>query len=97
VVVKLVTTLAGAGGASASCSNSAATEGTLVNGLVAYGSTPQPVGTAYVAVEHRFTPSSLSTSEYASITGRCASNLGNGSGAGICASCQPGALGATKK
>jgi hypothetical protein len=97
VVIKLVTTLAGAGGAGTSCTNSAATPGTPVAGLVAYGTTPQPVGTAYKAVEHTFVPSTLSTGEYASITGRCASILGNGSGFGVCNSCRAGALGSAKQ
>jgi hypothetical protein len=70
----------------------------LARGLVAYGTTPQPVGTgAYSAVEHTFVPSTLSVEEYESITGRCASILGNGSGFGVCNSCRSGALGATKK
>src|SRR6202167_4967281 len=54
VVIKLVATLAGSAGGGTSCTNSAATPGTLVSGLVAYGTTPQPVGTAYSAVEHTF-------------------------------------------
>jgi hypothetical protein len=97
VVVKLVATLAGSGGSGTSCSQSAATEGTLANGLVAYGTTPQPVGTVYQAVEHTFVPSTLSTAEWNSITGRCASILGNGSGFGICNSCKAGAMGASKQ
>jgi hypothetical protein len=94
VVVKLVSTLAGSTGSGTSCSAAAASEGTLANGMVAYGTTPQPVGTKFSAVEHTFTPSSLSAGEFASITGRCASILGNGSGFGVCASCRSGALGA---
>jgi hypothetical protein len=66
-------------------------------GMVAYGTTPQPVGTGYSAVEHAFVPSTLSAEEYASITGRCASILGNGSGFGVCNSCRSGALGASKQ
>jgi hypothetical protein len=97
VVIKLVATLAGTGGSGTSCSASAATEGTPVRGLVAYGTTPQPVGTTFSAVEHTFVPSTLSAAEYASITGRCASILGNGSGFGICSSCRAGALGAGKQ
>jgi len=97
VVIKLVATLAGEGGSGTSCSASAATEGILATGLVAYGTTPQPVGTAYNAVEHTFVPSTLSAGEYASITGRCASILGNGSGFGVCNSCRTGALGAAKQ
>jgi hypothetical protein len=65
--------------------------------MVAYGTTPQPAGTKYSAVEHTFVPSTLSVSEYASITGRCASIVGNGSGFGICNSCKAGALAAQKQ
>jgi hypothetical protein len=96
VVVKLVATLAGSGGSGTSCSASAAAEGTLAHGLVAYGTSPQPVGTTFSAAERTFAPSTLSSAEYASITGRCASILGNGSGFGICNSCRSGALGADK-
>jgi hypothetical protein len=101
VVIKLVATLAGATGSGTSCTNSAATAGNaafpITVGLVAYGTTPQPVGTAYNAVEHTFVPSTLSAGELASITGRCSSILGNGSGFGICNSCRAGALGASKQ
>jgi hypothetical protein len=98
VVVALVATLAGTGGSGTSCAGSAVTEGTPAFGLVAYGTTPQPVGTGvYSAVEHTFVPSTLSAAEYASITGRCASITANGSGFGICSSCRLGALGATKQ
>jgi len=103
VVIKLVNTLAGATGTGTSCTNSAATAGgagfplAIAGGLVAYGTTPQPVGTVYNAVEHSFVPSTLSGGELASITGRCASIIGNGSGFGICLSCRAGALGGTKK
>ena len=41
-------------------------------------------------------PVSLSLSEGASIGGRCAAILGNGSGFGVCNSCKAGALGGTK-
>jgi hypothetical protein len=97
VVIKLVATLAGQGGSGTSCTNSAATTGTLANGMIAYGTTPQPAQTLYSATEHTFVPSTLSTAEYASITGRCASSLGNGSGFGICNSCRAGALGGAKQ
>jgi hypothetical protein len=97
VVVKLVSTLAGGNGTGTSCSASAAAEGALANGLVAYGTTPQPVGTAFSAVEHTFIASTLSPAEYASITSRCASILGNGSGFGVCNSCRSGALSAQKQ
>jgi hypothetical protein len=92
VTVKLVATSGAAG-----CS--AAAEGTLVYGMVAYGTTPQQVATGvYHQVEHRLTPASLSVDEYVSITGRCASILGaSNSGYGQCTSCTPGALGAAKQ
>jgi hypothetical protein len=93
VTVKLVATAD-----TGNCTNSAATKGTLVWGMVAYGTTPQAVVTGvYNQVEHPFTVASLSADEYTSITGRCASILGNASGYGQCTSCTPGALGAAKQ
>jgi hypothetical protein len=101
VVVKLVSTLAGTGGAGTTCTNSAATvtTGNIVSGLLAWGTTihnaPAAVA-AYNVTETAFTPATLSAGELASLGGRCASILGNGSGFGICASCRAGALGGTK-
>jgi hypothetical protein len=97
VVIKLVCTLAGGDGTGTSCNQNAAVQGFQTPSLVAFGTTVQAAGSKYSAVEHPFIPSTLSASEYASITGRCASILANGSGFGICNSCQAGALGATKK
>jgi hypothetical protein len=97
VVVGLVATLAGATGSGTSCSGSAYTAGHLVNGMIAYGTTPQPAGNVYNAVEHTFVPATLSAGEYASIVARCANIVGNGSGFGICNSCRAGALGAAKQ
>jgi hypothetical protein len=100
VTIKLVNTLAGATGAGTSCTNSAASAGAaafpIATGMVAYGTTPQPIGTVYNVVEHPFIPSTLSTGELASITGRCAGIIGNASGYGICLTCRSGALGASK-
>jgi hypothetical protein len=123
VTVKLLATLAGAGGTggASSCNSSAATVlppvvaagasaltirgaaqwqdpgGTIETGMAAWGTTlhATPAG-AYATTETPFTPSSLSPGELASITGRCASILGNGSGFGICNSCRTGALGSSK-
>ena len=94
VVVKLISTLAGAGGTGTSCNNSAATAGTLVPGLVAWGTTLHASPTGYATTETAFTPSTLSAGEYASVLNRCTNIIGNGSGFGICASCRPGGLGA---
>jgi len=101
VTIKLLNTLAG-DGTKTSCTNSAALANTaafpLARGLVAYGTTPQQLtGTGvYSMVEHPFIPAVLSAGEFASITGRCASLIGNASGYGICQQCRPGALGAAK-
>jgi hypothetical protein len=97
VVIKLVCTLAGGDGSGTSCNQNAAVQGFQTPSLVALGTTVQPGGGKYSAVEHPFISSTLSASEYSSITGRCASIQGNGSGYGICNSCRAGALGATKQ
>ncbi len=96
VTVKLVATLAGAGGAGTSCSGSAAlvTTATPACGLTAWGTTLHSVPGGYGTTETPFTPATLSSGELASIGGRCASILGNGSGFGACNSCRSGALGA---
>jgi hypothetical protein len=115
VVVKIVGTLADKGGTVASgtaCNNSAALAGgaqfPLASGIVAWGTTVHngPAGVPqYGVTETAFTPASLSAGELASITGRCASNIGNGTNHGYCPIaangsggniCQPGGLGATK-
>jgi len=103
VVVKLVATLAGTGGSggATACNNSAATvtTATPVSGMVAWGTTlhATPVAGTYATTETAFTPATLSAGELASIGGRCAAILGNGSGYGVCRSCRAGALGAPTK
>jgi hypothetical protein len=101
-VIKLYSTLAGTGGTGTSCANSAATvaTATAAPGLLAWGTTIHnaPPGVAtYNVTETAFTPSTLSAGELASIGGRCASILGNGSGFGVCFSCRAGALGAGRQ
>jgi hypothetical protein len=100
VTVKLLATLAGAGGSGTSCNNSAATvtSATLANGMGAWGTTlhATPITGSYATTETSFMGSTLSAGELASIGGRCAAIIGNASGAGICASCRSGALGASK-
>ncbi len=85
VVIKLVASTPGAN--------------TLTGGMAAWGtSLHQLTATGGTAVgETPFTPATLSAGELASITGRCASNIANGSGFGICAACRIGALGAGKQ
>ena len=117
VTVKLLATLAGAGGTGTGtvCNNSAANTpfisegavsinaaldpgGIIVPGLTAWGTTlhATPTGGAFATTETPFTPASLSLAEINSITGRCASIIGNASGFGQCSSCRAGALGGTK-
>jgi hypothetical protein len=104
VTVKLLNTLAGATGTSGSsaCNNSAAVAGAASNpiaiGMAAWGTTLHAApGGVFATTETPFTPATLSAGELASITGRCASILGNGSGFGQCLSCRLGALGGAKK
>jgi hypothetical protein len=101
VTVKLLSTLAGGGGTGSSCTNSAAT---VTTGALAMGSmgawgailhTTPTLGT-YAITETAFTPATLGSGELASIGGRCAGILGNGSGFGVCNSCRAGTLGAAK-
>jgi hypothetical protein len=73
--------------------------GALAGGMLAWGTTihgQPPAGTLGIT-ETPFTRGTLSRSELASITGRCASILGNGSGFGVCRSCRTGALGASRQ
>jgi uncharacterized repeat protein (TIGR01451 family) len=99
VVVKVVSTLAGTGGTGSSCTNSAATvaTATIVSGMAVWGTTLHQQGAAFAATESRFTPTTLSPGDLASIGGRCSSILGNGSGFGVCLSCRAGALGGEKQ
>jgi hypothetical protein len=97
VVVKLISTLAGGNGTGTSCHNSAAVEGTLATGLLAWGTTIHPaVGGGFATTETAFTPATLSAAEYASVTNRCTNIIGNGSTFGICASCRAGGLGGVR-
>ncbi len=96
VTIKVVSTLAGANGSGSSCTNTAATVGTatLANGIAGWSTTLHSTpATTFATTEFQFTPGTLSAGELASIGGRCASILGNGSGFGVCNSCRSGGLG----
>lgn len=99
LTVKLLSSLAGGDGTGTSCTNSAATVAgaPLANGMAAWGTTlhASPNG-SYDTTERAVLGATLNAGELASIGGRCASILGNGSGFGVCNSCRAGALGATK-
>ncbi|HLH16030.1 MAG TPA: Ig domain-containing protein [Bryobacteraceae bacterium] len=63
----------------------------LTGGMSAWGTTLHPLnttGTAFGLTETPFTPAKLSSGELASITNRCANNLANGSGSGVCSACR---------
>ena len=103
--IKLLATLDGTGGSggASGCNNSAAAVGTAttVAGLAAWGTTVHTVpvtvaGTGYAFTETAFTPSTLGAGELASLASRCAFIIGNGTGYGICKSCEAQALGASK-
>ena len=101
VVVKLVSTGAGANFAGGNCTNSAALAGSgtfpLAAGMLAFGTTVHaaPVAGAFATTETPFLRGTLSTTELASITNRCTNIIGNGSTFGICRSCRVGGLSGT--
>lgn len=108
LVVKTVATLAGGNGNSTNCTNSAAqltaTGTNIVGGYIAFAthihSAPATAvgnpGVAASITETAFVPSTLSPQEIASLNTRCTAIIGNGTGAGICGTCQVGALGSVK-
>jgi hypothetical protein len=100
VTVKVCATLTGLFGEDTNCGNSAAnvTGGTLVGGIAAWSTTlhATPQTGVYATTAAPFTSVTPSTGDLASISGRCASIIGNASGFGICGSCRAGALGGKK-
>ena len=101
VVVKLIATIAGGNGTGTSCSNTAATAGSSTSplapiGMAAWRTTLHASPTGFATSEVPFLPATLSPAELASMTYRCSSILGNGSGYGVCLGCRTGALGAAK-
>ena len=94
VVVKLLSTTGGACNA-----GTPAATATLATGLLAFGTTLHALPTSpvsYGVTETAFSPATLSATERANITGKCASIQSNGSGFGICASCRAGGLAPTQ-
>lgn len=72
--------------------------GALLGGMSAWGTTlhqASPAG-AFGVTETPFSRGTLSSAELASISGRCASIIGNGSGHGICKTCRAGGLGVSQ-
>ena len=106
-VIKLIATATGVTRLGApdftgtSCTGTAAIAGSatlpLAGGMAAWGTTLHAAPGGLQLTETPFTIATISPAELASITGRCASIIGNGSGFGICKSCRQGALGAQKQ
>jgi CO/xanthine dehydrogenase FAD-binding subunit len=71
--------------------------GVLVPGLRAWGTTVHFAGGTSYLTETKFSQVGLGPSEYAKLTSYCGFIQQDGSGAGICNSCQPSASGAAKK
>jgi hypothetical protein len=80
-------------------SNAAASLTAPIGGFVAFGTTLHQTSQAgtFATTEAPFASTTLSASELASLTGRCAGIIGNDSSYGLCAGCSAGALGAFKK
>ena len=98
LTIKLLSTLAGTGGSSSSCANSAASvnTATIVAGMAAWGTTlhATPVPGTFATTETAFTPATLSAGELAHLANTCSNIIGNLSGFGICSSCRTTSLGA---
>jgi hypothetical protein len=87
-------------GSAGSCgTNAAATITAPTGGYVAFGTTIHATATTgtFATTETPFLQATLSQSELSSLTGRCASIIGNDSTFGQCSGCTAGALGASKK
>jgi len=104
IVIKLLGTVPTGG----SCTNSAANvqSTTQASGLVAWATsvhsavTPPASGQQsgpFTITEHAFVPATLSTGELTRLGTLCNFILANGSGYGICRTCELGGLGASRK
>ena len=94
IVVKLYATVPVGG----TCAGAAASPGAATSGLVAWGTTLHAApGGGYAVTETPFLPATLSAGELSRLTNLCTFIIANGSGFGICSTCQLGGLGATKK
>ncbi len=91
VVIKLLSTT----NAGSTCNaGTPASTATLATGLLAWGTTlhATPVTGTYSVTETAFAPATLSATERSKITSLCAFIQANGSGFGICRSCQLGGV-----
>jgi hypothetical protein len=83
-----------------SCAGSAAAPGAGTSGLVSWGTTAHataPGGVPTAITETAFVPAILSAGELTRLTQLCTFIIANGSGFGVCNSCQVGGLGADRR
>ena len=93
-VVKLLASIPVGG----SCAGSAASPGSLAQGMAAWGTTLHAApGGGYQVTETSFIPATLSDGELSRLTNHCMFILANGSGYGICKSCRLGGLGGARR
>jgi hypothetical protein len=97
IVIKLYASVPVGG----SCTGSAAAPGAGTSGMVAWGttlhSTVTPPAAPLYGVETPFIPATLSAGELSRLTNLCTFILANGSGFGVCPTCQLGGLGAGRR
>jgi hypothetical protein len=95
IVIKLLASVPIGG----SCTGSAAAPGALTSGMLAWGTTTHagPAAGDLSSTETPFLPATLSAGELSRLTNLCTFILANGSGFGVCPTCQLGGLGASKR
>jgi len=97
LTIKLLATLDGTGGTAgpAGCNNSAAavaaSDTTIVNGMIAFGTTLHTSPAGLMPTETPFIPATLSTGELTGLGAACSRIIANLSGFGVCGTCSPGA------
>jgi hypothetical protein len=105
LTIKLLATAPPGNGSSCAQSAILSSPVTLVTGMLAWGTTghlfnqgetfPLVAG-SYFGSETPFSPATLSSGEQTSLANKCSAFVGNGTGYGVCNSCEKNALGGQK-